>query len=177
MGEIKDGIDLGIEVLQFWQRFKGKRVRVWPSELTIRVCSESGRKWVTSAEGREPHWWAETRKQYLDGRTNASDLSASDTLVRYAADELANSELPNIQTVEDAKLFEATISDITRNPPGIFLTNIQYWLVVGDAGEKRVVKVDSTDEGMLLPLTQFARIDFVSPGLHGDLREKSSWAI
>ena len=52
MGTIKDGIDLGIEAVQFWLRFKGRRVRVWPSDLTIRICSESGRKWVTSADLR-----------------------------------------------------------------------------------------------------------------------------
>jgi hypothetical protein len=65
MGTVKDGIDLGIEALQFWRRFKGRRVRVWPSELTIRICSESGKKWVTSAEEREPYWWEESRPYLL----------------------------------------------------------------------------------------------------------------
>ena len=41
-----------VEPFQFWSKLKGRRIRVWPSELTIRVCSESGKKWVTSAEGR-----------------------------------------------------------------------------------------------------------------------------
>jgi len=64
MGTIKDGLDIGIEAIQFWMRFKGRRVRVWPSDLTIRICSESGRKWVTSAEEHEPSWWEDSRQRY-----------------------------------------------------------------------------------------------------------------
>jgi hypothetical protein len=58
------GIQFGVELVQFWMRFKGRRVRGWPSELTIRIYSESGKKWVTSAEGREPYWWEQSREQY-----------------------------------------------------------------------------------------------------------------
>ena len=144
-------------------RFKGRRVRVWPSDLTIRICSESERMWVTSAEGREPPWWAESRRRYLT-ETKKSRARGSDPLVQYAAEHLADSELPNIETVEEAKLLEATITDVIKNPPGIYLTDIQYWIVVGDSDSKEVAKVDSTDEGMLLPLAKLARIDFVPIG-------------
>jgi hypothetical protein len=48
MGNIKDGYELGMEIFKFWSKFKGRRVRIWPSELTIRICSESGKKWVKS---------------------------------------------------------------------------------------------------------------------------------
>ena len=160
MGTIKDGIDMGVEAIQFWMRFKGRRVRVWPSDLTIRICSESGRKWVTSAEGREPPWWEESRQRYLQKRNGST---GPDALVEYAAEHLADAALPNIETVEEAKLLEATITDVIKNPPGIYLTDIQYWIVVGDPGGKEVQKVDSTDEGMLLPIAKLARIDFVSP--------------
>ena len=102
--------------------------------------------------------------------------SRPDPLVEYAAEYLADTEFPNIETVEEAKLLEATISDVIKNPPGIYLTNIQYWVVVGDSGGKNVMKVDSTDEGMLLPLGKLARIDFVPPRPF-TAREKSSWDV
>lgn len=172
MGTIKDGFDVGVEAIQFWMRFKGRRVRVWPSDLTIRICSESGQKWVTSAEGREPPWWEEARQRYLKERNKATE---PDALVRYAAEHLADSALPNIETVEEAKLLEATITDVIKNPPGIYLTDIQYWVVVGDPDGKEVEKVKSTDEGMLLPIARLARIDFVPPGPFTD-RGKSSWS-
>jgi hypothetical protein len=171
MGTIKDGIDLGIEAVQFWLRFKGRRVRVWPSDLTIRICSESGRKWVTSAEGREPSWWEESRRRYLTG---VREPETPSTLVEFAAVHLADAALPNIETVEEAKLFEATISDVIKNPPGIYLTGIQYWVVVGDPNGKDVAKIDSSDEGILLPLGKLARIDFVPPRPFAD-RGRSSW--
>ncbi len=171
MGSIKDGIDLGLEAIQFWMRFKGRRVRVWPSDLTIRICSESGRKWVTSAEGREPPWWEHSRERYRQERDRSSE---PDALVKYAAENLADAALPNIETVEEAKLLEATITDVIKNPPGIYLTDIQYWIVVGDPSGKEVQKVDSTDEGMLLPIAKLARIDFVPPGPFFS-RETSSW--
>jgi hypothetical protein len=161
MGSIKDGFDIGVEALQFWARFKGRRVRVWPSDLTIRVCSESGKKWVASADGRTPSWWEATRQRYQDEKTNLRGKDS--TLVDYAATRLANSELPNIETVEEAKLLEATIADVIKNPPGIFLTNIQFWAVLDGSDGKNVAKVDSTDEGMLLPLDKLARIDFITP--------------
>jgi len=85
MGNIKDGFDIGVAEIQFWEQFKGRRVRVWPSDLTIRICSESGRKWVTSAEGREPAWWKESRKQYAMKRKTSS---GPDILVEYAAEHL-----------------------------------------------------------------------------------------
>jgi len=87
---------------------------------------------------------------------------------------LADSELPNIETVEEAKLLEATIADVIKNPPGIYLTDIQYWIVMGDSSSKKVAKVGSTDEGMLFPLDKLARIDFVSPRPFTD-RGRSSW--
>jgi hypothetical protein len=46
--------------------------------------------------------------------------------------------------------------------------------VVGDPSGKEVQKVDSTDEGMLIPIAKLARIDFVSPGPFVS-REASSW--
>lgn len=161
MGTIKDGIDTGIEALQFWRRFKGKRVRVWPSDLTIRICSESHKKRVTSADGREPPWWQESRRKYSEQQKKMPSIS--DPLVKFATDNLANADLPNIETVEEAKLLEATISDVTKNPPGIYLIDIQYWVVTGKPSENQVEKIDSTDEGMFLPLNQLARIDFVPP--------------
>ena len=174
MGTIKDGFDLGLEAVQFWLRFKGRRVRVWPSDLTIRICSESGRKWVTSAQGREPPWWEESRQRYL---TEAATPATGhrDPLVEYAATNLADAGLPNIETVEEARLLEATISDVIKNPPGIYLTEIQYWVVVGDPNGKTVAKLESSDEGVLLPLGKLARIDFVPPRPFAD-PGPSSWA-
>jgi hypothetical protein len=174
MGEIKDGIELGIEMLQFWSRFKGKRVRVWPTELTIRLCSEAG-KWVTSPDGAPP-WWKESRERYAEDQRSPASHEDRDSLLKYAANHLANPQLPNIETVEEAKLLEATVSDIIKNPPGIYLTQIQYWVVLDDASGKRVAKVDSQDDGMLLPLNQLARIDFVRGGV-GVSTEKSSWSL
>jgi hypothetical protein len=183
VGNIKDGYDVGVEALQFWFRFRGKRVRIWPSELTIRICSESGRKWVTPADKFEPPWWEDSRRRYSEHRPRNPEFTR-DPLVEYVAEYLANSELPNIETsrfsnietVEEARLLEATISDVTRNPPGIYLTDIQYWVLLGDAADKKVVKVDSQDEGMLLPLAQLARIDFVPPGPFAK-RGDSSWVV
>ncbi len=171
MGTIKDVVDVGTDTLQFWVRFKGRRVRVWPSDLTIRICSASGLKWVTSADHGEPPWWKESRQMY---RKSKQETASPDALVGYAARHLANAELPNIETVEDAKLLEATISDVVRNPPGIYLTDIQYWVVVGDASDMEITKVDSTDEGMLLPMSRLARIDFIPSQPFAD-RGKSSW--
>jgi hypothetical protein len=162
-----------IELIQFWSKFKGRRVRVWPSELTIRVCSESGKKWVTSAEGREPHWWEESRQKYMAEHQQGM-LSTRDPLVDYAAEHLADQSVPQLETVEQAKLFEGKISEIVTQPPGIYVTEIQYWVVVpGDNGDQ-VAKVDSIDEALFLPLNGVARIDFVAPGRFRG-RNSSSW--
>jgi hypothetical protein len=73
---------------------------VWPSDLTIRICSESGRKWVTFAENREPFWWKESRKRYVNERNITPE---PDVHFQFAAEHLANEKLPNIETVEEAK--------------------------------------------------------------------------
>ncbi|MCG8431362.1 MAG: hypothetical protein MJA29_09350 [Candidatus Omnitrophica bacterium] len=69
------------------------------------------------------------------------------------------------------------ITDVIKNPPGLYLTDIQYWVVVGDPNSKEVQKVNSTDEGMLLPIGKLARIDFVQHDGPFTERGKSSWDI
>lgn len=166
MGNVKDAVDLGIEAIQFWMRFKGRRVRIWPSQLTISVCSQSRRMRVTSAERKEPRWWEASRLTYEKNRRR-------DPLLEFATTKLEIFALPNIEVVDEARLFEATIADIIKTPPGIYLTDIEYWM----ATEKSlaVVKVASVDEGMLLPLENIARIDFVPAEPGQRLPEKSSW--
>lgn len=168
---IKDGYEIGMEILKFWSKFKGRRVRIWPSELTIRICSESGKKWVTSADGREPYWWETSREKYAEERRRGAK---PDDLVSYAAEYLTDASTPHIESVEQAKLFEATISDIVKQPPGLYLTDIQYWAVVEGAEGNKVAKIDSNDEAVFLPLTQLARIDFVSPRPFSS-SDQSSW--
>jgi len=173
LGIIKEGFEIGVEVFQYWKRFKGRRVRVWPSELTIRICSESGKKWVTSAEGREPYWWEESRERYAQQKCREPE-SKPDPLVEYATEHLTDPSTPHIESVEQAKLFEATISDIVKQPPGLYLTNIQYWVVVEEDKSNKVVKIESSDEAIFLPFSQLARIDFVPP-MPFARPEKSSW--
>lgn len=174
MGTFRDAYEVGQEMFQFWSKFKGRRVRVWPSELTIRICSESGKKWVTSAEGHEPYWWEESRKRYEEQRPNAA-LSPSGALVEFAAQHLADTSVPQIETIEQAKLFEGTVSEIVKQPPGIHLTEIQYWVVVDTEQGEKVVKIDSTDEAIFLPFNQLARIDFVSAGPFRVVKHETSW--
>lgn len=169
MGTFKDGLDAGLEAIQFWTRFKGRRVRVWPSELTVGMCSAAG-LWVAAAQRQEPSWWEESRRRYKDQATSTSDI-----LVQYAVEHLADASLPNIETVEEAKLLEGMITDVIKTPPGIYLTDIHYWVVAGDRDGKRVQKVKSIDEGMFLPLANLARIDFVPPGPSA-AKGKSSWS-
>jgi hypothetical protein len=169
MGNIKDGYEIGVEALQFWLRFKGKRIRVWPVDLVLRLCSESAR----TADGRIPSWWEDFHSRYGDGSLLTQlHTKYAKYIVDHPTNHLTHPELIdleprtinfNIETVEDAKLFEATIGDVIKNPPALYLTHVQYWAVVGDAKEKKVAKVDSQDEAMLWPLNQVARIDFVSP--------------
>ncbi len=149
MGTSKDAFDIGREMLQFWTRFKGRRVRVWPSELTMRICMESRRMWV----------------RLLDASLTAENVPpdkppASDALAQYAMDHLIDPEIPNVQTVASAQLFEATVSDVVKQPPGIYFTDIQYW--VEKDGKGKVEKIDSIDEGIFLPLDQLSRIDFIN---------------
>lgn len=101
-------------------------------------------------------------------------LPTPDTLVEFAAEHLANPDLPNIEIIEEAKLLEATISDVIKNSPDIYLIDIKYWVMVGDSAGKMGVKVESSDEDMLLPLDRLVRIDFVPPRPFDD-RGRSSW--
>lgn len=176
MDAAKDLIDAGLEAFQFWRRFRGRRVRVWPADLTIKVCSESGKKWVTSAQEREPYWWSESRKRYIEdeAKPQTEDDELLRTLIKYAADNLTGIAIPHIETVEQAKLFEATLTDIVRQPPGLYFTDIQYWVVADDKEDKHVVKVDSSDEAIFLPFDKLARIDFVTQGPFVG-KAKSSW--
>lgn len=161
MGEIKDGLELGIELLQFWTRFKGRRVRVWPSQLPMMICSASGKKWLIPGHGRrKPYWWV----KFIEAIEQEKSKSVQKELLDKYVAEFAGSEFtPQIETVERAKLFEGTISDIVKQPPGLYLTDIEYWVVAKEDDGKRVVKIDSEDEGIFLPLAQLLRIDFVNP--------------
>ena len=170
-----DGFRIGVEIFQYWKRFKGRRVRVWPSELVIRICSESGKEWVTSVEDHEPYWWEESRKRYAEQKNEELGLGLRpDPLMKYAVEHLTDSSTPHIESIEQARLFEATISDIVKEPPGLYLTNIQYWVVIKGSEDDNVIKIESSDEGIFLPFNQIARIDFIQPKPFVR-SEKSSW--
>lgn len=169
MGTIKDTVDLGLELLQFWAKFQGRRVRVWPSDLTLRICSESHRKWVTSPDSPAPSWWALPSQESVAAKTSRESTLPEEAF-DHAVDHLTGSEVLHLESVQEARLFEGRIDEVVKQPPGLLFTDIYYWMS-GEGGG--VTKVKSTDEEIFLPFSELARIDFVSPSSRQGSRRRS----
>lgn len=162
MSTVKDSVDLGLEFLQYWRKFRGRRVRVWPTDMTLQVCSRSQRKWVVSLEPTRPSWWDSPEQREKEIQKSGKD-GAKDALVEYAADTLTGGETLHLESVDEARLFDATVEEIVRQPPGILFRQIQYWMIEPQGRPGKVLRIDSTDEELFLPMDRIARIDFVMP--------------
>jgi len=153
MGTLKDSYEAGRELLQFWFRFKGRRVRVWPRNMEERICIET-RGLFLQAQAK-----AHVMGQDLGSVDSVVDSWQTDPVTKLAIKSIVEPDVEIIGAVKTAQLFEATLADVVKYPPGLYFVDVEYWVPTDDG--KAVKKVRSTDEGLFLPLTELSRMDFV----------------
>ena len=141
-------VSVGIESLKnwvdYWRKFKGKRVRIW----FIRKDGGAASQFSCKSEA----FVADELKRRNPGVENIVDIS-------YHA-----------RVVEACTCVDGKITDVVDSPFGIMLTLIIFWKFFGSESRKKpeLVISEGGEEivAMFIPMSEIARIDFLSSRSH-----------
>ncbi len=157
---LKDTYEIGQDMWQFWSKFEGRRVRVWPCDMLLRICAASA-PIPAPVEGAEPEWWIALRKKIREIPSQDTEEVRRQDKALDAAVTFCSPGVAHLATVASARLFEANVESVVRQPPGIYFTKLQYWVGTDMKDGEWVAKIDSTDDALFLPFSQIHRIDFI----------------